>query len=118
MKKIKQAILLSICVAPAITWAAEAQPFTTTVGNVLAAKGATTAQTVVQGNNTMIISPRTGIRYALGDTQGRAIVIQTAAIAPVNNVTVKRIIATNPALSVESQQKAEQSSLSMNQATH
>ncbi|PVZ86024.1 hypothetical protein C9426_16735 [Serratia sp. S1B] len=104
MKKIKQAILLSLCFAPGLSFAADTQSVITT------------AQTVVQGNTTMVISPRTGIRYALGDTQGRLIQIQTTAIAPANTATVKRIVATNPALSVESQQKAEQSLLSMEQS--
>jgi hypothetical protein len=103
MKKIKQAIWLSLCLAPGLSFAADTQSVITT------------AQTIVQGNTTMVISPRTGIRYALGDTQ-RLIQIQTTAIAPANTATVKRIVATNPALSVESQQKAEQSLLSMEQS--
>ncbi|MHA3050097.1 MULTISPECIES: hypothetical protein [unclassified Acinetobacter] len=104
MKKIKQALWLSLCLAPGLSFAAETQSVITT------------AQTIVQGNTTMVVSPRTGIRYALGDTQGRLIQIQTTAIAPANTLTVKRIVATNPALSVESQQKAEQSLLSMEQS--
>lgn len=100
MKKIKQVMWLSLCLAPGLSFA-ETQP---------------AAQTIVQGNTTMVISPRTGIRYALGDTQGRSVQIQTAAIAPANSATVKRIVASNPALSVESQQQAEKSLLSLDQS--
>jgi hypothetical protein len=57
MKKIKQAIWLSLCLAPGLSFAADTQSVITT------------AQTIVQGNTTMVISPRTGIRYALGDTR-------------------------------------------------
>jgi hypothetical protein len=74
-------------------------PQTTTVDKVLAAKGPTSAQAVVKQENTTVISPRTGIRYTLGNTGNRPIILQTAAIAPANSANINRIVASNPALS-------------------
>ena len=113
MMNIIKPALLSILLIPTFTFAAEAQPFTTSVKNVLVAKGTTSAEAVVKGGSTTVISPRTGIRYSLGETNGRPITIQTAAIAPVTTANVQRIVATNPALSPESQQAAEQALLAM-----
>lgn len=96
MKKMKQTLLLSLCVAPSLCFAVATETLTTP------------AQTFVQGNTTMVISPRTGIRYALGNTEGRAVQIQTPAVVAASAATAKRIVASNPALSAESQQKAEQ----------
>ena len=80
-------------------------PQTTTVDKVLAAKGPTSAQAVVKQENTTVISPRTGIRYTLGNTGNRPIILQTAAIAPANSANINRIVASNPALSPKSQEK-------------
>ena len=55
--------------------------------------------------NTTVISPRTGIRYTLGNTGNRTIILQTAAIAPANSANINRIVASNPALSPKSQEK-------------
>ncbi len=82
-------------------------PQTTTVDKVLAAKGTTTAEAQVKREVTTVISPRTGIRYTLGDTGNRPIVLQTAAIAPANSANINRIVASNPALSARSQEKAK-----------
>ncbi|WP_111895196.1 hypothetical protein [Acinetobacter sp. MB5] len=98
MKKMKQVLWLTLCLTPSLCFANQ---------------HLTTEQAVVQGNTAIVISPRTGIRYAVGNTEGRAVQIETEAIAPADRATIKRIVAANPALSVESQQKAEQSLLSM-----
>ena len=84
-------------------FAAEAAsaPQTTTVDKVLAAKGPTSAQAVVKQENTTVISPRTGIRYTLGNTGNRPIILQTTAIAPANSANINRIVASNPALSAK-----------------
>lgn len=113
MMNIIKPTLLSVLLLPALAFANEAQPFTTSVKNVLVAKGTTSAEAVVKGGSTTVISPRTGIRYTLGETNGRPITIQTAAIAPATTANVQRIVATNPALSGESQQMAEQALLAM-----
>ena len=51
--------------------------------------------------NTTVISPRTGIRYTLGNTGNRPIILQTTAIAPANSANINRIVASNPALSAK-----------------
>jgi len=75
----------------------------------MAAQQTTTAEQV---NDTQItvISPRTGISYTFNNNN-QTIVLQTQAIAAANTVTADRIVASNPALSAESQQKAKQALL-------
>ena len=116
MKKVLQTLAMAAVVIPTFTFAATdtvpSQPTqTTTVDKVLAAQGPTTAQASVQNQNTTIVSPRTGIRYTLGNTGNRPIVLKTAAITAANSANVNRIVATNPALSAASQEKAKQALL-------
>ena len=111
MKKIIQIIAFS-AVASSV-FAAPIEPFTTTPDNVKAAMGNQTAEASIKKGSTTVVSPRTGISYTLGNTNGRSVVFQTEAVAPANEVTVKRIVAINPALSAESQQKAEKALLDM-----
>lgn len=87
---------------------------TTTVEKVQAATGATTAQVEVKNDSTTVISPRTGIRYTLGNTGGRPIVLKTAAVVAATPATANRIVASNPALSASSQEKAKQDLLDPN----
>ncbi len=108
-KTMKKPLQLLILASAALSGVALADnvPQTTTVDKVLAAKGATTAEAQVKREVTTVISPRTGIRYTLGDTGNRPIVLQTAAIAPANSANINRIVASNPALSAKSQEKAK-----------
>lgn len=108
-KTMKKPLQLLILASAALSGVALADnvPQTTTVDKVLAAKGATTAEVQVKREVTTVISPRTGIRYTLGDTGNRPIVLQTAAIAPANSANINRIVASNPALSARSQEKAK-----------
>lgn len=106
MKKPLQLLILASAAVSGIAFAAEA-PQTTTVDKVLAAKGTNTAEAQVKREVTTVVSPRTGIRYTLGETGNRPIVLQTAAIAPANSANINRIVASNPALSVKSQEKAK-----------
>lgn len=106
MKKSLQILILASTTLSGFVFADEA-PQTTTVDKVLAAQGATTAEAQVKRDVTTIISPRTGIRYTLGETGNRPIVLQTAAIAPANSANINRIVASNPALSAKSQEKAK-----------
>lgn len=108
-KTMKKPLQLLILASAALSGVALADnvPQTTTVDKVLAAKGATTAEAQVKREVTTVISPRTGIRYILGDTGNRPIVLQTAAIAPANSANINRIVASNPALSAKSQEKAK-----------
>lgn len=106
MKKPLQLLILASAVVSGFAFADDA-PQTTTVDKVLAAKGTNTAEAQVKREVTTVISPRTGIRYTLGDTGNRPIVLQTAAIAPANSANINRIVASNPALSAQSQEKAK-----------
>ncbi|WAU72831.1 hypothetical protein [Acinetobacter sp. TR11] len=106
MKKPLQLLILASAALSGVALA-DNVPQTTTVDKVLAAKGATTAEAQVKREVTTVISPRTGIRYTLGDTGNRPIVLQTAAIAPANSANINRIVASNPALSARSQEKAK-----------
>lgn len=106
MKKPLQLLILASAALSGVVLA-DNVPQTTTVDKVLAAKGATTAEAQVKREVTTVISPRTGIRYILGDTGNRPIVLQTAAIAPANSANINRIVASNPALSAKSQEKAK-----------
>ena len=106
MKKPLQLLILASAALSGVVLA-DNVPQTTTVDKVLAAKGATTAEAQVKREVTNVISPRTGIRYTLGDTGNRPIVLQTAAIAPANSANINRIVASNPALSAKSQEKAK-----------
>ena len=109
MKKVLQPLFLAVLAVPSFVFAAEtaSAPQTTTVAKVRAATGPTSAQAVVKQENTTVISPRTGIRYTLGNTGNRPIILQTAAIAPANSANINRIVASNPALSPKSQEKAK-----------
>ncbi|MGL5158735.1 MAG: hypothetical protein ACRC79_07950, partial [Acinetobacter junii] len=108
MKKPLQLLILASVAVSSVGFANEAPQATTTttVDKVLAAKGATAAEAQVKREVTTVISPRTGIRYILGDTGNRPIVLQTAAIVPANSANINRIVAANPALSAKSQEKA------------
>ncbi|NHB59245.1 hypothetical protein [Acinetobacter shaoyimingii] len=111
MKKHVKILLLAAVALPTFAFAA---PTTTTVANVQAATGVATAGVEVKNDTTTVISPRTGIRYTLGNTGGRPIILKTSAIAAVTPATVHRIVATNPALSTASQEKAKQALLDNN----
>ena len=117
MKKLLQPLFIATLAIPTLAMADTTSPTTTTVAKVQAATGAVTAQAEVKNENTTVISPRTGIRYTLGNTGGRPIVLKTAAIAAVTPATINRVIATNPALSVSSQEKVKQSLLGMDATT-
>ncbi|MBF7691408.1 hypothetical protein [Acinetobacter pollinis] len=109
MNKIKQTFILSAFLMPTLalaTTTANTEPFTTSVSNVKAALGPQQAEVSSKGNSLTIISPRTGISYTLGNTEGRSIILQTDAIAAANSTNADRIIAVNPAISTESQEKA------------
>lgn len=110
MKKLLKPFYVAALALPTLAFA-DSAPQTTTVEKVKAATGVNVAQAEVKDNSTTVISPRTGIRYTLGNTGGRPIILKTAAIAPVTPATVNRIVASNPALSASSQEKAKQALL-------
>ncbi|OTG63155.1 hypothetical protein [Acinetobacter silvestris] len=106
MKKLLKALFMATVTLPVLAFA-DTAPQATTVANVQAAAGVTTAQAEVKNDSTTVISPRTGIRYTLGNTGGRPIILKTTAIAAVTPSTVNRVIAVNPALSAASQEKVK-----------
>ena len=106
MKILLKTTFAAMLTLPAFAFA-DTVPQTTTVEKVQAAAGVMTAQAEVKNDSTTVISPRTGIRYTLGNTNGRPIILKTAAIAPVTPATVNRVVASNPALSVSSQEKVK-----------
>lgn len=75
MKKLLQKIALVALAVPGFA-IAQSNTQTTTVDKVQAAQGPTTAQVMVQNDSTTVISPRTGIRYTLGNTGNRPIVLK------------------------------------------
>ena len=88
-------------------------PSTTTVANVEAAIGAEKAQAAISNGKITVVSPRTGISYTFPDV--RPVVLQTTEIAPATQETVKRIVASNPALSTASQEQAKQALVGLGQ---
>jgi hypothetical protein len=107
MKKALKICLIALSTLPTL---AMAEQLTTTPEKVKAAIGPQTAQTQVTNNQITVISPRTGISYTFNN-DNKPIVLQTQAIVAANSVNADRIVASNPALSVESQQKAKQALL-------
>lgn len=79
---------------------------------VTAAPSVTASQ---QGKKTVLISPRTGMRYSFDNPTNRPINFKTQVLAPANAQNVGRISASNPALSPESQQSAQQALLGIAQ---
>ena len=110
MKKVLQTLMIAALALPTLTFANTAQ--TTTIDKVQAARGATTAQAVVKDDNITVMSPRTGIRYTFANPNQRPVILKTTAVTAANAANVNRIVASNPALSTASQEKAKQALLS------
>lgn len=70
-----------------------------------------TSQAQVVDGKVTVASPRTGIRYTIDNPHQRPVSIQIEAIAAATSATVNRIVASNPALSEESQQTAKKALL-------
>ena len=83
----------------------------------VAAVAAPEVPAVQKNDKIRLTSPRTGMHYVLTNSGNRPIVFQTEAMAAVNAQNVNRIVATNPALSVESQQMAMKNLLQLTAAT-
>ena len=113
MTKLLKPLFIAALAVPTFAFA-DTAPKTTTVAKVQAATGVSAADVEVKNQTTTVISPRTGIRYTLGNTNGRPIILKTAAISAVTPATASRIIASNPALSATSQEKAKEALLNDN----
>ena len=110
MKKVLQTLMIAALALPTLTFANT--PQTTTIDKVQAARRATTAQAVVKDDNITVMSPRTGIRYTFANPNQRPVILKTTAVTAANSANVNRIVASNPALSTASQEKAKQALLS------
>lgn len=88
---------------------------TTTVAaaQIKAVTSGSAANVTQQNSNSVMVSPRTGLRYVVNNPANRPIVFETGALQPVTAQNVKRIVATNPALSEKSQQQAEKALLDL-----
>ena len=64
-------------------------------------------EAVQKNGQTVLISPRTGVKYTLSNANNVPITFQTEVVAAATAANAGRIVATNPALSPESQQKAQ-----------
>ncbi|WP_374664588.1 hypothetical protein [Acinetobacter sp.] len=108
MKKVLQPFMIAMLAMPVCAFA---NTQTTTPEKVKQAMGAQTAQVQVGADGQVTVaSPRTGIRYTFANPN-RPIVMQTAKIAAANSANADRIVASNPALSEASQQRAKQALL-------
>ena len=116
MTKLLKPLFIATLAVPALAFA-DTAPQTTTVEKVQAATGTVSTQAEVKNDTTTVISPRTGIRYTLGNTGGRPIILKTAAIAAVTPATINRVVATNPALSASSQEKVKQALIGVDATT-
>ena len=116
MTKLLKPLFIALLAVPALAFA-DTAPQTTTVAKVQAATGAVSAQAEVKNDTTTVISPRTGIRYTLGNTGGRQIILKTSAIAAVTPATINRVVASNPALSASSQEKVKQALIGVDATT-
>lgn len=101
-------------IAPA-SWAADAPAPTATIdaARVAAVTAPPAVPAVSTGAATRLVSPRTGMSYTVTNLGNRTIIFQTEALAPVTAQNVTRIVATNPALSPQSQQTAVENLLKL-----
>jgi hypothetical protein len=95
---------------------AQQQTLTVPAAKVAAVTAAPSVAATQQGKTTVLVSPRTGIRYSFDNPSNRPINFKTQVLMPANAQTVSRISATNPALSSESQQQAQQALLNLEQS--
>lgn len=91
MKKLLTSLLLTAAMMSSITYADQAS-----------------TQVPLNNGQVTVESPRTGIQYVVPNPNQRPVVIQTQGIDAANSATADRIVASNPALSSESQQQAKQ----------
>ena len=109
MKKLLQPLCIAACLLSGYAMAAEQQ--TTSVEKVKAAIGTTSTQAQVQNGQVTLKSPRTGISYSFPNPDQRPMVLETQKVVAANSANVNRIVASNPALSSASQERAKQALL-------
>ena len=107
MKLIKNVICIAALAGLAIN--ASAAPVTTVKAETVEALVSNPVVEAVQKDDkTVLVSPRTGMRYSVNNPNNIPIIFRTEVIAAATSANADRIVATNPALSAESQQEAKQ----------
>lgn len=107
--------------SPAVSDTVESAPAPSTTVSPMTVKAAT-VQSVTSApdvhatqnrENTVFVSPRTGMRYSVSNPSNRKIIFQTEGLKPITAQNVDRIRATNPVISAQSQQQARQKLLDL-----
>lgn len=109
MKKLLSSLFIAALVIPTVTFAKSTVP----IEQIQNAIGPVTTQVQTVNGVATIVSPRTGIQYSIPNEHQRPVVLQTQAIAAANSVNANRIVASNPALSSDSQQIAKKALIEM-----
>ena len=107
--------------SPAVSNAVKSAPTLLTTASPMTVKAATVQSATSLPNvhasqnreNTVFVSPRTGMRYSVSNPSNRKIIFQTEGLKPITAQNVDRIRATNPVISAQSQQQAKQKLLDL-----
>lgn len=110
-------LMSSVSFAEDTTTLPAAAPFTVSADTVDVAINGKPVKAQQKDGQTTLISPRTGIRYVITNPTNRKVIFKTEELAAVNSATVGRIVASNPALSAQSQELAKQNLLKLTGAT-
>lgn len=100
-------------VAPSIEEATTSPSMTVKAATVQSATSLPNVHASQNRENTVFVSPRTGMRYSVSNPSNRKIIFQTEGLKPVTAQNVDRIRATNPVISAQSQQQAKQKLLDL-----
>lgn len=100
-------------VAPSIEEATTSPSMTVKAATVQSATSLPNVHATQDRENTVFVSPRTGMRYSVSNPSNRKIIFQTEGLKPVTAQNVDRIRATNPVISAQSQQQAKQKLLDL-----
>ena len=88
-------------------------PMTVKAATVKSATSVPDVHATQDRENTVFVSPRTGMRYSVSNPSNRKIIFQTEGLKPITAQNVDRIRATNPVISAQSQQQAKQKLLDL-----
>lgn len=100
-------------VAPSIEEATTSPSMTVKAATVQSATSLPNVHASQNRENTVFVSPRTGMRYSVSNPSNRKIIFQTEGLKPITAQNVDRIRATNPVISEQSQQQAKQKLLDL-----
>ena len=100
-------------VAPSIEEATTSPSMTVKAATVQSATSLPNVHATQDRENTVFVSPRTGMRYSVSNPSNRKIIFQTEGLKPITAQNVDRIRATNPVISAQSQQQAKQKLLDL-----